>query len=52
MFDIEQAEEKIQNDYNKLVEYLEQDPRWEQLKPLRRLNGRYMSGVDNHRHIK
>ena len=26
--------EKIQQDYNKLMEYLQADPRWEQLKPM------------------
>lgn len=34
MFNIEQTEEKIQQDYNKLMEYLQADPRWEQLEPL------------------
>lgn len=34
MFTIENSEEKIQQDYNKLMEYLQADPRWEQLKPL------------------
>lgn len=30
----ENNEEKIQADYNKLMEYLQADPRWEQLKPM------------------
>lgn len=33
MFTI-QTEENIQANYNKLMEYLQADPRWEQLKPL------------------
>jgi len=33
MFTI-QTEEDIQTNYNKLMEYLQADPRWEQLKPL------------------
>lgn len=33
MFTI-QTEENIQENYNKLMEYLQADPRWEQLKPL------------------
>jgi hypothetical protein len=34
MFTIENSEEKIQENYNKFMEYLQADPRWEQLKPL------------------
>jgi len=34
MFNIELAEENIQANYNKVMEYLQADPRWEQLKPL------------------
>lgn len=34
MFDIANSEEQIQENYNKLMEYLQADPRWEQLKPM------------------
>jgi len=34
MFNIENSEETIQANYNKLMEYLQADPRWEQLKPM------------------
>lgn len=34
MFNIELAEENIQANYDKVMEYLQADPRWEQLKPL------------------
>lgn len=34
MFTIENSEEVIEANYNKLMEYLQADPRWEQLKPM------------------
>jgi hypothetical protein len=34
MFTIQNSEEIIQANYNKLMEYLQADPRWEQLKPM------------------